>query len=58
MENVIKDVVSDSFADKSYLKAIKAIRVYRSEAIDVFHLASMLTTARRTATVQRFFRII
>jgi hypothetical protein len=58
MENVIKDIVSDSFADKSYSKAIKAIRVYRSEAIDVFPLASMLTTARRAATIQRFFRII
>jgi hypothetical protein len=35
MEKVIKDVISKSFADQAYDKAIKAIRAYRAEAIDV-----------------------
>ena len=35
MEKVIKDLVSKSFADQLYAKAIKALRAYRSEAIDV-----------------------
>jgi Ku C terminal domain like len=38
METVIKNVVSKSFADSSYSKAIKALQVFRSEAIDVFPL--------------------
>jgi Ku C terminal domain like len=35
IEKVIKDVVSKSFADQAYAKAIKAIRAYRAEAINV-----------------------
>jgi hypothetical protein len=35
MEHVIKDVVSRSFADSSYPKAIKALEAYRVEAIEV-----------------------
>jgi hypothetical protein len=36
MERVIKNVVTKSFADQSYDKAIKALKQYRSEAIEVF----------------------
>jgi hypothetical protein len=35
MESVIKDVITKSYADTSYDKAIKAVQAYRSEAIDV-----------------------
>jgi hypothetical protein len=35
MEVVIKDIVSRSFADSSYPKAIKALQAYRTEAIEV-----------------------
>jgi Ku C terminal domain like len=35
MEVVIKDIVTRSFADSSYPKAIKALQAYRAEAIDV-----------------------
>jgi len=35
MERVITNVVTESFADQSYDKAIKALKTYRSEAIDV-----------------------
>lgn len=35
MEKVIRDVVSDSFADAAYDKAVKALRAYRAEAIEV-----------------------
>jgi len=35
MEDVIKGVVSRSFADSSYPKAIKALETYRAEAIEV-----------------------
>jgi hypothetical protein len=35
MERVITNVVTKSFADQSYDKAIKALHTYRSEAIDV-----------------------
>jgi ATP-dependent DNA helicase 2 subunit 2 len=35
MESVIKDVITKSYADTSYDKAIKALQAYRSEAIDV-----------------------
>jgi hypothetical protein len=40
MEVVIKDIVSRSFADSSYPKAIKALQAYRAEAIDVSPLFS------------------
>jgi len=35
METVIREVVTKSYADNSYDKAIKALETYRSEAIDV-----------------------
>jgi hypothetical protein len=35
IEVVIKDIVSRSFADSSYPKAIKALQAYRAEAIEV-----------------------
>jgi tRNA A-37 threonylcarbamoyl transferase component Bud32 len=35
MEHVIKEVVTKSYADSGYDKAIKALRVYREEAINV-----------------------
>jgi len=35
MEKVIRDVVSDSFADAGYDKAVKALQAYRAEAIEV-----------------------
>lgn len=37
MEKVIKTVITNSFADSSYKKAIQALQAYRSEAIDVRH---------------------
>jgi hypothetical protein len=42
MESVIKDVITKSYADTSYDKAIKALQAYRSEAIDVCLLANVL----------------
>ena len=47
MEKVIANIVTNSFADQSYGKAIKALKTYRSEAIDVspmldsFNISSM-----------------
>ena len=35
MENVIRDVIIKSYADTNYEKAIKALKVYRSETIEV-----------------------
>ena len=35
METVTKSVISKSYADSSYPKAIKALQAYRSEAIAV-----------------------
>jgi len=35
MENVIRDVVTKSYADTAYEKAIKALKAYRSETIEV-----------------------
>ena len=43
MEVVIKDIVSRSFADSSYPKAIKALETYRTEAIEVPPSASRKT---------------
>ena len=40
METVTKSIISKSFADSSYSKAIKALRVYRSEAIAVVLLVT------------------
>ena len=45
MEKVIRDVVSSSFADASYDKAIKAIRAYRAESIDVLFLLKVTNSS-------------
>jgi ATP-dependent DNA helicase 2 subunit 2 len=38
MQKVIRDVISGSFADTGYEKAIKALKTYRQESIDVCSL--------------------
>ena len=35
MENMIRQLVTKSYADKDYDKVIKALQAYRAEAIDV-----------------------
>jgi Ku C terminal domain like len=38
MQQVIRQLVTKSYADNSYDKVIKALEVYRAEAIDVVFL--------------------
>jgi hypothetical protein len=44
MENVIQQLVTKSYADSAYDKVIKALQVYRAEAIDVSPLIRALLT--------------
>jgi Ku C terminal domain like len=45
MESVIREIISNSFADASYPKALKALQTYRAEAIDVFLFRTILNVA-------------
>ena len=47
MGEVIREIVTKSFADSDYSKAIKALKVYRAEAIDVCPLSFLCAEVAR-----------